>query len=149
MTSGNNWQNSSEEKGRKKLKFSLFLAVFGSATELMIACCLCKEGEQCNDGALQIGEFTPIWFTKTLESSGAIAPNIPCCFHSFLVVTLASGLLSIPDTEVLFSALLCHMWFLYRLKRSLAVKCDMKNSEFLSSLESLVAIIKIILKAMT
>lgn len=43
--------------------------------------------------------------------------------------------------------LLCHIWSLHRLKRRLAVKYDMKNSEFLSSFVSLFAIIKIILKA--
>lgn len=65
---------------KKKIQLSLFLIIFGSTIEQMIS--HCKEGEQ-DDWALQIGVFTPTWFTKPLESSYALVTNYFLLFSLF------------------------------------------------------------------
>ena len=73
-------RNRAEKKKKKTLKPSLSVAVFGSATEKMMAHCLCKQEEQGDDWTVQICEFTPVWFTKSMESPYTPVPNTSYCF---------------------------------------------------------------------
>lgn len=132
---------------KQKLKPSLFLAVFGSATEKMMVHCLFKEEEQGDDWTVQIAEFTPIWFTKSMESPPTSGPNISCCFlfpHGYFGFWVT---LSFSYRGIIHSFALPYMIYLQTKEETYSEVWYEKL--FLLSVMSLIAIIKIILKAIT
>ena len=135
------------EKKKKKLKPSQILAVFGSATGKMTVHCLCKEEEQGDDWTDQIVEFTPIWFTKSMESPYTSVPNISCCFlfpHGYFGFWVT---LNFSYRRIIHSFALPYMIYLQTEEETCSEVWYEKF--FLLSVTSLVAIIKIILKAIT